>query len=219
MMKRAETTASDEASSHFRYRRDRCDPCGRCVACLQHSRSGSPGVHRSEPAVVLRADRRLQRSLWTELCRMPRPRRQGRSRDRTSDPVFLAIADDAVIRRIASNGVPGTPMPAFAQSAGGMLTDKQIDAIVARNSILGRNPMLSPMQLHRPIQRRLPAIRNAAPTCIATYCSSCHGADGRGGKQGQLDCGWLIPRAGKRPTSSHDRDCRPTRAGRSGLAR
>ena len=47
-----------------------------------------------------------------------------------SDPVFLAIADDAAIRRTAANGVPGTPMPAFAQSAGGMLTDKQIDAIV-----------------------------------------------------------------------------------------
>ena len=47
-----------------------------------------------------------------------------------ADPVFLAIADDNVIRRIAASGVPGTPMPAFAQSAGGMLTDKQIDALV-----------------------------------------------------------------------------------------
>ena len=47
-----------------------------------------------------------------------------------SDPVFLAIADDGAIRRTAANGVPGTPMPAFAQSAGGMLTDQQIDAIV-----------------------------------------------------------------------------------------
>ena len=46
------------------------------------------------------------------------------------DPLFLAIADDAVIRRIATTGVPGTPMPAFATSAGGMLTDTQIDAIV-----------------------------------------------------------------------------------------
>jgi len=47
------------------------------------------------------------------------------------DPVFLAIADDAAIRQTAANGVPGTPMPAFAKSAGGMLTDKQIDAIVS----------------------------------------------------------------------------------------
>src|ERR1700684_3221943 len=47
-----------------------------------------------------------------------------------ANPVFLAIADDKVIRHTASNGVPSTPMPAFAQSAGGMLTEKQIDAIV-----------------------------------------------------------------------------------------
>ena len=54
-----------------------------------------------------------------------------------SNPVFLAIADDAAIRSTASKGVPGTPMPAFAQSAGGMLTDQQIDAIVRGNPLLG----------------------------------------------------------------------------------
>src|SRR6202162_3477317 len=47
-----------------------------------------------------------------------------------ANPVFLAIADDTVIRHTAANGVPGTPMSAFAQSAGGALTDKQIDVIV-----------------------------------------------------------------------------------------
>src|SRR5579872_3696305 len=39
------------------------------------------------------------------------------------DPTYLALADDATIRRIATNGVSRTPMPAFAQSAGGLLTD------------------------------------------------------------------------------------------------
>jgi cytochrome c oxidase cbb3-type subunit III len=47
-----------------------------------------------------------------------------------ANPTFLAIANDNVIRRIAANGVPDTPMPAFAQSAGGMLTNQQIDALV-----------------------------------------------------------------------------------------
>src|SRR5207245_8881645 len=47
-----------------------------------------------------------------------------------ANPVFLAVADDTVILRTAASGVPGTPMPAFAQGAGGMLTDKQIDALV-----------------------------------------------------------------------------------------
>src|SRR5580704_421504 len=45
------------------------------------------------------------------------------------DPVYLAIADDTILRHAATNGIPGTSMPAFAQSAGGMLTEKQIDVI------------------------------------------------------------------------------------------
>src|SRR2546428_4948442 len=48
-----------------------------------------------------------------------------------ADPVYLAIADDAAMRKVVANGVRGTAMPAFAQSAGGMLTDKQIDGITS----------------------------------------------------------------------------------------
>ena len=79
-----------------------------------------------------------------------------------ADPVFLAIADDDAIRRTASNGVPGTPMPAFAQSAGGMLTDKQIDAIVG--GIRSWAKPDGPAGSHSPsIPRRHPATRNVAP--------------------------------------------------------
>ncbi|MBA0088888.1 MAG: cytochrome c, partial [Acidobacteria bacterium Pan2503] len=46
-----------------------------------------------------------------------------------ANPVYLAVADNAAIRKVIANGVPGTAMPAFAESAGGMLTDKQIDVI------------------------------------------------------------------------------------------
>src|SRR6266404_4655652 len=41
-----------------------------------------------------------------------------------ANPVFLAIANDAAIRHTVADGVRPTAMPAFAQSAGGMLTDK-----------------------------------------------------------------------------------------------
>ena len=47
-----------------------------------------------------------------------------------NDPVYLGIAGDATIRQVVSNGVPGTAMPAFAGSAGGLLTAEQVDAIV-----------------------------------------------------------------------------------------
>jgi len=46
-----------------------------------------------------------------------------------ADPVYLAIVDNAAMRKVTANGVRGTAMPAFAQSAGGLLTDKQVDVI------------------------------------------------------------------------------------------
>src|SRR5579863_1667182 len=46
------------------------------------------------------------------------------------DPVYLAIADDAIIRKVTAEGVAGTSMPAFAQRSGGMLTDSQIDVVI-----------------------------------------------------------------------------------------
>lgn len=47
-----------------------------------------------------------------------------------ASPVYQAWVDDATLRRIVAQGEPGSMMPAFAQSAGGDLTDAQVDAIV-----------------------------------------------------------------------------------------
>jgi len=47
------------------------------------------------------------------------------------NPEYQALVDDATLKKTISQGMPGTEMPAFAQSAGGMLTDAQVDAIVA----------------------------------------------------------------------------------------
>jgi cytochrome c oxidase cbb3-type subunit 3 len=98
------------------------------------------------------------------------------------DPVFLAIADDAAIRRTAANGVPGTPMPAFAQSAGGMLTDKQIDALVR-----GLRSWAQPDALRSanppPYTAQTPGDPHRGADVYATYCAACHGQDGQGGKK------------------------------------
>jgi cytochrome c oxidase cbb3-type subunit 3 len=99
-----------------------------------------------------------------------------------SDPVFLAIADDVAIRRTAANGVPGTPMPAFAQSAGGMLTEKQIDAIVSGIRSWAKPDSLNSVGL--PAYAVQPAgDPHKGADVYATYCSSCHGPDGNGGKR------------------------------------
>ncbi len=47
------------------------------------------------------------------------------------NPEYQALVDDTTLRKWISGGMPGTQMPAFAQSAGGMLTDAQIGAIIA----------------------------------------------------------------------------------------
>lgn len=47
-----------------------------------------------------------------------------------SNPDYLLWVDDATLRKVIANGEPGTQMPAFAQSAGGFLTDAQVDALV-----------------------------------------------------------------------------------------
>ena len=97
------------------------------------------------------------------------------------DPVYLAIADDTILRRAATNGIPGTSMPAFAQSAGGMLTEKQIDLIVrgirerwSKPDVLsGTNPP--------PYSSTTPGDGSRGSQVYTTFCSSCHGAVGRGG--------------------------------------
>src|SRR5258708_16857999 len=48
-----------------------------------------------------------------------------------ANPVFLAIADDSVIRRTTANGVPGTSMPSFPQSTVAIITDKQFEPLAS----------------------------------------------------------------------------------------
>jgi mono/diheme cytochrome c family protein len=105
-----------------------------------------------------------------------------------ASPVYLAIASDDAIRAAIAKGVQGTAMPAFAISEGGTLTDDQITAVVAGM----RERWAKPQQL---AGAALPAhgassggiatgdaARGAA--AYATYCASCHGADGTGSARG-----------------------------------
>ena len=48
-----------------------------------------------------------------------------------NNPVYLALVDDAAMRKAIAQGVPGTAMPPFASDAGGSLTDAQIDILIA----------------------------------------------------------------------------------------
>jgi cytochrome c oxidase cbb3-type subunit 3 len=100
------------------------------------------------------------------------------------DPVFLRIADDATIRQVTANGVPGTAMPAFAKQSGGALTDEQIDAIISGIRTGSENAGAPAADVNPPPYSTSTAgnsIRGA--DVYATFCSTCHGADGRGGSR------------------------------------
>ena len=47
-----------------------------------------------------------------------------------ANPLYQSWVDDAALHKIIADGEPGTQMPAFGRSAGGFLTDAQIDALV-----------------------------------------------------------------------------------------
>jgi cytochrome c oxidase cbb3-type subunit 3 len=99
------------------------------------------------------------------------------------DPVYLAIANDATIRRLTAAGVSGTAMPAFAQSSGGMLTEAQIDVIVGGiRTRWARADALRDVHVP-PYAAQAPGNPIHGADVYATYCSSCHGATGHGGKR------------------------------------
>jgi len=99
------------------------------------------------------------------------------------DPIYLAIADDATIRRVTADGVAGTSMPAFAQHSGGMLTDEQIDVIIHGIRTRWAKPDALRDVKAPPYAAEGPGDPKRGADVYGTYCSSCHGADGHGGKR------------------------------------
>ena len=102
------------------------------------------------------------------------------------DPVYLEIADEASMRRVTAAGVRGTSMPAFTRSAGGLLTDKQVDVIVRQIRARWSRPGIlhgveAPSYLNL---AKSPGVPARGELVYKTYCESCHGAEGRGGEKG-----------------------------------
>jgi len=149
-----------------------------CVAC-----SSSPGRPSADSAAV-RPDQVVDFAvLYGQNCAACHGSNgKGGAAIALGDPVFLAIADDAAIRQTITNGVRGTPMPPFAESAGGMLTNKQVDAIVR-----GIRSWAKPDALRNatppPYATKVAGDSHVGAAVFATYCSACHGPDGHGGSK------------------------------------
>jgi cytochrome c oxidase cbb3-type subunit 3 len=101
-----------------------------------------------------------------------------------ANPVYLGIIDERELRKIVANGVRGTSMPAFTQSAGGMLTEQQIDVIAngiflrwSRRGILdGAHPPFYVAKTAGNVDH--------GKLAFGTYCASCHGPEGGGTSKG-----------------------------------
>jgi cytochrome c oxidase cbb3-type subunit 3/ubiquinol-cytochrome c reductase cytochrome c subunit len=91
-----------------------------------------------------------------------------------ANPEFQAMIDDNRLRDIISHGLSGTQMPAWAQSAGGMLTDPQIDAIIAGMRKEWAKPSVVAGPTPPPLQQ--PAGGDAArgQQAYQAHCSTCH---------------------------------------------
>jgi len=96
------------------------------------------------------------------------------------DPVYLAIVDDDTLRNTISKGRPGTAMSAFAQSEGGMLTSKQVDAIVQGMRQRWAQPNVLQGGTVPPYAAKAPGNSQHGAAAFTTFCASCHGADGKG---------------------------------------
>jgi len=102
------------------------------------------------------------------------------------NPVYLAIADDATLRRVTADGVSGTSMPAFAQHSGGMLTDTQINVIVGGIRARWAKPEALAGADPPPYASKDPGDSKHGAIAYGIYCSSCHGADARGGRASSI---------------------------------
>jgi len=101
-----------------------------------------------------------------------------------ANPVYLAIAEDTVIRKVITNGVQGTAMPAFAVSAGGMLTEAQIGVITKEIRSRWSQQAIPDMATAPSYAPQLTGNTQRGEAAYKTYCESCHGHGGGGGHEG-----------------------------------
>lgn len=108
-----------------------------------------------------------------------------------NDALYLALVSEASLEQVITHGVSGTAMSAFAQRAGGTLTDHQVEILAQGLRARWGNP-------DRFSGVALPPYNTEAATAAgsgsgdpergvavyATYCARCHGPNGTGGPHG-----------------------------------
>jgi mono/diheme cytochrome c family protein len=96
-----------------------------------------------------------------------------------SNPTYLALAGEEVLRTVTANGVHGKLMPRFARSVGGELTDQQIDVLVHGMLQTWGKPAAATQKMP-PYKTLLTGNVDRGREEFGAYCASCHGANGEG---------------------------------------
>jgi mono/diheme cytochrome c family protein len=97
-----------------------------------------------------------------------------------NNPAYLAIAGVDHVRTATADGVNATLMPGFARSAGGMLTDEQIEALVQGMVHTWARPSEFNGIALPPYSSNTPGNASDGEKSYAHACAWCHGADGTG---------------------------------------
>ncbi len=92
-----------------------------------------------------------------------------------ANPVYQSLVDEQGLRKVVANGLPGTLMPAFAISAGGSLTEQQVDALVKGMRSAWYNAGTADTANPPAYKAAKPADPGHGPQVYATYCAACHG--------------------------------------------
>ena len=100
-----------------------------------------------------------------------------------ANPVYLALVDDVAIRKVIADGMRGTAMPAFAESAGGMLTDAQIDVVTKEIRTRWSKQGVLDMASAPSYAPKSAGDAQRGEVAYKTYCESCHGPGGGGGRK------------------------------------
>ena len=104
-----------------------------------------------------------------------------------ANPVYLAVAGEDVLRNVTAKGIPGKLMPGFAKSAGGSLTDEQVNVLVHGMVQQWAAPVMLSSQSLPPYKATLPSDAGRGQQAYGVFCVSCHGPNGEGHQPGAKD--------------------------------
>lgn len=99
-----------------------------------------------------------------------------------ANPEYQAIVDENRLRSVITSGEPGTLMPAFAKSAGGMLTDEQVNILVSgMRGNWYKAGLLNGANVPPYVAAKEGDVAHGQQA-FTTYCASCHTTGTQGNK-------------------------------------